>query len=250
MERCEEPDHLCFTCSPSCAGKLAYSRKEANLLRKQFNNKTKNDIRSYLIKHYIEPSPKCVKPTPLCFRILDFWGGGLFVDAVIDQEGGVNNHKSAELTTIDNNKSLYPALRAYAIKKNQQGTVKNQSVCVIPFCGSLAEYVHYQKVKNQRFFDFIWLDYCGSVTGIDSDIELLGKIANEKTTIVITVFRGRDSAINEKGRNLILDTYINQSFPLHKRVKDLIYKTDSGNMGTYIYKVPGSIFKKLSYLPK
>jgi hypothetical protein len=128
--------------------------------------------------------------------------------------------------------------------------VKNHKVDVIPFCGSLAEYVHEINVKNQVILDFIWLDYCGSVTGIDKDIELLKKFANEKTTIVITVFRGRDSAINEKGRNLILDTYINQSFPLHKRVKELIYKTESGNMGTYIYKVPGSIFKHLKYLFK
>jgi hypothetical protein len=234
-----------FTCSPSCAGKLAYSRREANKLRKQFDNEDKNQVRDYLIKHYIEPMNVCEKPGRKCFRILDFWGGGLFADRVL-QLAAVHNQNLVEITTIDQEKNLFPALRAYAIKKNHEFGVKNHERPVIPFCGSLAEYVQRNPVKNQDRLDFIWLDYCGTVKQAFEDLPLVRKLASEKTTIAITAFCTRDGMINQRGRKMILDKNMEDNFPLHKRVKVITYN----GMGVFIYKVPGSIFKKLSYLFK
>ena len=122
-----------------------------------------------------------------------------------------------------------------------------QAECVQPFCGSLAEFIHPYTVDNHFCVDFIWLDYCGSVKCIHEDIQLLKKITTDKSIIAITVFRGRDSIINEEGRAMVIDGWIAESFPLHKRIKTWLYHEEGGNMGTYVFKVPSNYFK-LAYI--
>jgi len=242
---CEEPSPFC--CSPSCSGKLAQSTRYVNEAKKQYKTKEKAAIREFLYKRYVKPKAICEEPRVLCFNILDFWGGGGFSDHIIDHSGGVKNHEPrVNLYEIEQDKKMWPALRKYAREKNHGPVVKNHSGHVIPFCGSLAEFVRLSNVKNQGALDFIWLDYCGNIKQAHDDLPLLHKVADERTTIAITAFCSRDGMISKKGRNLVLDGWVRESFPLHRKQKIFEYN----GMGVFIYKVPSGVFRKLSYLFK
>lgn len=224
---------LMLTCSPSCAGKLAHSQALANKLRTQFDNADKNAVRHFLINKFVKPNLSCEEPLKDC-RILDFWGGGLFVDAVL------KHCQNVVITTLDSNKDLFPALRAHARRKNQTHSVKNHTPFVQPFCGSLAEYVQSCDVKNQISYDLIWLDYCGSIKGLDKDIQLLKPLVSNKTVIAITLFEGRDGTLNQEGRIRLATEYIKDTFPLF----DLDKYTRYTRMGVFIYKAKHTLRKE------
>ena len=241
---CEKPKHSCFTCSQSCAGKLAQSVKLTNILRKQFDNKEKNKIRQYIFNKFVKPSLICEEPVRKCFNILDFWGGGLFSDYVIDHRPDVKNHFNiVNLYEVEKDKKLFPALKKYAREKNHYKIVKNHVPNVIPICSSLAKFVQSHNVKNQRGFDLIWLDYCEAGGRKEKDIEYASRILKEGGVLAITCAWPLSSKHT-------INHFVDKYFPSFSLVKEKEYqgKKENGNacsMGVYVYKKKYKIRKEV-----
>ena len=238
---CLKPISNSFTCSNQCAGLLSQSSKEVKILREQFNTPEKKKIREFLFKQIPElPFEK----TPLGCNILDFWGGGLFSDYIIDQSITVKNHcDDVNLYELDSNKKLWPALRKYALIKNQDSLVQNQNITVIPYCGSLAEFVHKMTVKNHVSFDLIWLDYCGTYQNLREDTEFVKKISTPKTLIAVTVCRWADDAIDKRHREKDMGMIISDYLPLHRKIYEKYY-TKKGNMIFNVFRASSKLLKQ------
>lgn len=238
-----------WTCTPQCAGKLASSWRVANDLKRKFNTEDKNYIREKLYS-FIKNHTTLVQNQGTAVSILDLWGGGLFSDYILDRIKNVQNHGGFVLYEIDNNPKLFPALKDYANRKNQNVHVKNQEVVVIPFCSSLAEFFHICTVKNQSLVDFIWLDYCGGIVNLRKDIELVKKVVGKDTIIAVTLMRARDNQIDGQNRHKSVDGIVSDYLPLHKRFYTHSYSSDAGNMELYVYKIDSKLkkFKYLSFL--
>lgn len=211
--------------------------KTTQELRLRFDNKEKQQLRERIVNNYIiKPNKLCEKPSPKCFTILDFWGGGLFPDYVISRIKEIK--RKIILYEIDNNKKLWPDLIQYAKDKNQNMSVKNQTVVVKPFCGSLANFIQHQQkhVKNHGcHVDLIWLDYCGTIK--QDDLEAIKSIVGPKTVIVLTGFL---ISPNSKHKNITLDQQkswvkekMNSIHPSLSLIKVIRYKAC---MATYIFK--------------
>ena len=249
IKSCAKPSTNCFTCSLSCASKLAWSTRYANQLRKRFSYPEKNKIREIIFKRYIKPSCLCEKPIINCFNVLDFWGGGLFSDYVIDQIQCVKNPKTpVNLYEIDSDKKLFPALRKYAIEKNQHKVMKNQAkgVKIVPFCGSLAEFVHKLNMKNQINTDLIWLDYCGMGDSLKEDLEVLSSLIGKKTNLVMTffTFNGRIKKVIEAHVGHVT-SIVNECLPRLSMNGDAIHYTK--NLFTVFFKQKYDFPKKYKY---
>ena len=236
------------TCSWKCAGILAHSSKYANQLRKEFDNPEKQQIRKYLYKLIKNQGHSVNNHGGF---VLDFWGGGLFSDYILDQEQRVNNHFIPVLYEIDENPKLFPALKDYANRKNQECFVKNQRAYVQPFCGSLAKFVQGKNVNNQRMCDFIWLDYFGTFKKLRDDMEFVEKISEVDTIIAITLCRRGDDSIDRQSRKKDVATLVSDYLPLHRETFHKAYGGKSG-MEIYIYKVSAKLrrmkaFRKEGY---
>lgn len=235
---CEKPITRCFTCSPICAGKLAQSSKEVNILREQFNTPEKAKIRKYL--YGLLTKVECEKPKA-GLNILDFWGGGLFSDYVLDQHDTVKNHvDDVNLYELDSNKDLWPALRKYALLKNHCSHVKNHGYYVTPFCGSLAEFVQQTRVKNHQQLDLIWLDYCKTYKDLREDMQYVKQISSPKTVLAVTVSYWGDETIDRKHRTKNIESVINDYLPLHRQIKHESY----GIMEFYVFKAKSKLLKQ------
>jgi len=100
-------------------------------------------------------------------------------------------------------------------------------------------------VQNQTNLDFIWLDYCATVKHIKEDIESLKQITNINSVIAVTLFRGRDSTINDEGRNIVLDGWFSTPLPYFKSCGKYDYFEDGSAMTVYVFKVPSYLRKIL-----
>lgn len=220
------------TCSMKCAGLLANSVRYANQLRAGFDNEEKREIRKELFSYIKKHIAGLKKDT---YSIVDFWGGGLFSDYVIDHMLSVQNHVVlVNLYELDSNKKLFSALKDYANRKNHERSVKNQFYFV-PFCGNLAKFIQQYDVKNHLNFDFIWLDYCGMVQ--KDDLSLLSDFVSDNTIIAITSFLNVTSKswqnIEFKMTTVNIEKIMFEYFPRLSLVKKNNYKK---NMATYIFK--------------
>ena len=274
LVKCERPNNLCFTCSPSCAGKLAASVREVNKAKKLYKAPAKERVREILYNKYIKPHILCEKSESSCFNILDFWGGGLFSDYIIDHLNFVKNQSSdVNLYEIDQNKDFFPALRKYAYQKNQLGVVQNQlrtvyrhirgqaivvneddqsnsvnnqKSSVIPFCGSLAKFVQFSYVNNQRQFDFIWLDYCKTIKQLENDLKLLKPFIKQETVIALSLFAKnchRQGQILETNTALVQNIFDRVFGYYDMDIEPIVYK----NMVVYVLKDKYKITKEVDY---
>jgi SAM-dependent methyltransferase len=235
---CEKPiEENKRTCSMQCAGKLAFSAKIANELRKKMGTKDKQKIREKLWK-LIENHRRFVKNQGANVNVLDFWGGGLFADHVIDHCESVKNlNRRVNLYEIDSDPQLFPALRDYANRKNQGVNVKNHHLFVIPFCGSLAKYVHRKHVKNHNDFDFIWLDYCGTIgTEEQEDIRLCKQLLKENGILAISAFSAREKINFAQNRKEWIELNVKKVFPAFSLYRIYSYMNGKSPMKTYVFK--------------
>jgi len=216
---CEEPNTFC----------LERSLKLKRELRKKFDTPGKSKIREFLFNKTILPRRSCEEPIKSCISILDFYGGGLNVDYIIkrvNQAGYVKNHGTfVKIYSIESNKQLWPAMIEHAKRVNQGQGVKNQNrfVKMIPFCGSLANFVHTQNVKNQISFDSIWLDYCDMGKGLEKDLRAIRPLVSQKTLLAISIFLDRCSKPNIITRQAYTDNVIAKTLPKLNQLKQIVY---------------------------
>lgn len=219
-----------------CAGTLAYSKRISNQLRKEMSCKEKQSIREKLWK--LINQQVSVKNQSEGVKILDFWGGGIFADYILDQRGAVNNQITFVLYELDNNPQLFPALRDYANRKNQRDFVNNQCESVIPVCSSLAKFVQTRLVSNQLPIDFIWLDYCGNINKEEQeDIQLCKDLLKDNGILAITTFCAREKGAFVSGkRKEWVEFNVQSVFPSFHLFKAYNYQNGHSPMATYVFK--------------
>lgn len=205
--------------------------------RARYDTGIKNKIRQKLFQSGINSAMKRKVPSISVFNILDFWGGGLFSDFVIDHI--LPSYKNIQLFEVEKDKTLHEDLFSYA-----QANTKN-NIFVVPVRSLLSKFLK----QTQEKFHFVWLDYCGTIIkknsknelAIKEDLELLDNHIFPWTTIAITLYRGHDSMIDSKLRSEVMDRIIQRSncvhLPAFQRVWEKEYKENGSAMGTYLYKV-------------
>src|SRR3990167_4458744 len=126
---------------------------------KLYDTLEKDEFRSFLVKRFVKPYLDCEKPGVSCFRILDFYGGDLFLKKLVDyfQQVTVKNQRTIEIYEIEKDKDLHFDLLDDAKAINQTVFVKNHGGYskVIPYCGNLANFIHDYIAENQGCLDLV-----------------------------------------------------------------------------------------------
>ncbi len=221
------------TCSASCSGKLAYSWRMVNQVKKIMDSSVKQDIRKILWNIVVKNCKNNKKIT-----CVDLWGGGGFSDYVLSQATCVKNQGAIVLYEIDNNPLFSSALRNYAHRMNHVKIVKNHDIIVHPICDSLTNFVQINGVKNQMRSDLIWLDYCGNINKEEElDIALCKNILKDTGILAITTLRAREKAVYVPAQRDEWVTYnIKKVFPDFQLAKTISYQNGHMPMATYIFK--------------
>jgi len=131
---------------------LEESQQYAEELRAKMDTPAKNEVRKWLFDNIVKPGIESEgdseKPREI-YSILDFWGGGLFSDYVLDHWLSVQNHTGdVQLIEIDSDPNLKLALEEY---QRQCNGVNNH--CVIAFSGTLRRFIkdHIIHVQNHSY---------------------------------------------------------------------------------------------------